>query len=228
MSYVDWKIKGPKIGGCSCDYGCPCEFNGRPTLDDLCEGMEGMLIEEGWFGTGADQIRLDGLKIGARFRWPGAVHEGRGTVQGFVDKSADAAQVDALFKIMSGEEQEPTTVFNIYGSTIETELDPVFADIEFEFDLKARRGRFAVDGVVEFVAEPIRNPVTGLDHFASIVLPSGFEFRSAEMASGRFVSKGEGMEMDRDKRYAALFYAAYGPYGIIDEETKAAMAAALA
>jgi len=228
LSYVDWKIKGPKIGGCSCDYGCPCEFNGLPTLGNLCEGMEGMLIEEGWFGTGADQVRLDGLKVGARFRWPGPVHKGGGMAQGFIDRNATEAQVNALFKILSGEEQEPTTIFNIYGSTIETELEPVFADIDFQWDIKARRGRFAVDGVVEFIAEPIKNPVTGLDHFAQIVLPNGFEFRSAEMASARFVSRGNAMDMDREKRYAALFYAAYGPYGIIADETDAAMAAALA
>lgn len=221
MTYVDWKIKGPKIGGCSCDYGCPCEFNGRPTLDNLCEGMEGMLIEEGYFGD----VRLDGLKIGARFRWPGAVHEGGGTIQGFIDKNASEAQVNALFKILSGEEQEPTTIFNIYGATITTELEPIFADIVFECDIRARSGRFAVDGVVEFIAEPIKNPVTGLDHFAQIVLPNGFEFRKAEMASARFTSRGGGMEMERDKRYAALFYAAYGPHGLIPDETDAAMAA---
>ncbi len=224
MTYVDWKIKGPKIGGCSCDYGCPCEFNARPTLGNLCEGAEAMLIEEGYFGD----VRLDGLKVGARFRWPGAVHEGGGTAQGFVDKNATPEQVDALFKILSGEEQEPTTLFNIYASTIETELDPIFADIVFECDMPARRGRFVVDGVVEFALEPIKNPVTGLDHFAQIVLPHGFEFRTAEMASARFVSKGDGLEMDRGKRYGALFYAAYGPYGIIAEETDAAMAAAMA
>ena len=50
MAYVDWKIKGPKIASCSCDYGCPCEFNGRPT-HGMCEGLEAHLIEEGWFAT---------------------------------------------------------------------------------------------------------------------------------------------------------------------------------
>ena len=38
MAYVDWKIKGPKIASCSCDYGCPCEFNGRPTHGAYCLG----------------------------------------------------------------------------------------------------------------------------------------------------------------------------------------------
>lgn len=39
MAYVDWMISGPKIASCSCDLGCPCEFNGGPT-DPPCEGLE--------------------------------------------------------------------------------------------------------------------------------------------------------------------------------------------
>ncbi len=121
MAYVDWKIKGPKIGACSCDYGCPCEFNGLPS-EGLCEGLEAQRIDEGWFGD----VRLDGLLFAARFHWPGPVHEGRGTVQAVIDKRATPEQIDALSKILDGEEQEPTTIFNIYCSTVETELDPVF------------------------------------------------------------------------------------------------------
>ncbi len=39
MSYVDWMIKGPKFTSCSCDYGCPCEFNALPS-NGVCEGLE--------------------------------------------------------------------------------------------------------------------------------------------------------------------------------------------
>jgi hypothetical protein len=124
MAYVEWMIEGPKLGGCSCDYGCPCEFNGRPTRQS-CEGLEGHLIERGYFGD----VRLDGLIVGARYRWPGAVHEGGGVVQGFIDERANPAQREALFAILGGKEQEPTTVFNSYGSTIAKELDPVFAQL---------------------------------------------------------------------------------------------------
>ncbi len=57
MAYVDWMIKGPKIASCSCDYGCPCEFNAPPTRAP-CEGLECMRIEEGYFAD----VRLDGLR----------------------------------------------------------------------------------------------------------------------------------------------------------------------
>ena len=66
MAYVDWMIRGPKIASCSCNYGCPCEFNAPPT-NPVCEGLEAQRIDEGWFGD----VRLDGLIIGARYRWPG-------------------------------------------------------------------------------------------------------------------------------------------------------------
>lgn len=213
MGYVDWKIRGPKIGACSCDYGCPCEFNGRPT-EGLCEGMEAHRIDEGWFGD----VRLDGLIFAARFRWPGAVHEGGGTAQGFIDSRASEEQIDALGKILGGEEQEPTTLYNIYGSTIETELDPVISVIAFECDFASGTGRFEVPGIMSLALEPIRNPVTGAPHPAKIVLPTGFEFREADVVSADFKASSD-LDMDRHKRYGALTYVAYGPQGLIDEES---------
>jgi hypothetical protein len=213
MAYVDWKISTKTIGTCSCDYGCPCEAMARPTRVP-CEGVMAMEITEGYFGD----VRLDGIRTAGAYRWPGPVHEGKGTWWSIIDKSATEAQVEALFKILGGEEQEPTTGFAIYGSTIENEPDPIFADIEFEWDLEGRKGRFSVSGVLEADIEPIRNPVTGEPHFMSIILPTGFENRGAEMASATFWSKGE-LELKHSKRYASMFFVTYGPYGVIDEES---------
>ena len=213
MAYVDWKISTKTIGTCSCDYGCPCEAMAPPTRLP-CEGVMAMEITEGYFGD----VRLDGIRTAGAYRWPGPVHEGNGTWWSIIDKSASEEQVAALFKILGGEEQEPTTGFAIYGSTIENEPDPIFADIEFDWDLEGRKGRFAVSGVLEADIEPIRNPVTGEPHFMSINLPTGFENRGAEMASATFWSKGE-LELEHSKRYATMFFVTYGPYGIIDEES---------
>ena len=127
MAYVDWMLKTKRLAVCSCDYGCPCEFNAPPTRE-VCEGVEAYEIIEGYFG----EVRLDGLRVAGVFRWPGPVHEGGGAFQVIVDEHATEEQRDALFKIMSGEEQEPTTAFNIYGATIDKEFDPIFASIEFD------------------------------------------------------------------------------------------------
>jgi hypothetical protein len=211
MAYVDWLLRGRKIGTCSCDYGCPCEFLGRPT-NPPCEGLEAMEIEEGYFGS----VRLDGLRFAGSFRWPGAVHEGHGEFQPVMDKRASDEQLEALGKILAGEEQEPTTAFNIYGSTIEKEYEPIIADIEFEWDETKRTARAAVAGVFEARFEPIRNPVTGKPHLAFIRLPEGFEFREAEVVSADLVGT-KSIEFNHQKRYGALARVAYGPYGIIDD-----------
>jgi len=42
-----------------------------------------------------------------------------------------------------------------------------------------------VPGLIHMEAEPIRNPVTGAEHRARIDLPHGFEYRIAEVGSGR-------------------------------------------
>jgi hypothetical protein len=210
MPYTDWLIRGPKIAACSCDYGCPCEFNAPPTRG-WCEGLEAMRIDQGHFGD----VRLDGLVFAAAYRWPGPVHEGGGVVQGFIDERADERQREALGTILSGKEQEPTTVFNIYGSTIERELETVFAPIEFRCDIEARTGGFRVPGHLEMGLEPIRNPVTGQPHRAIIRLPEGFEFREAEVASGDFKGTGE-IAFEHSRRYGALTYVGYGPRGIVE------------
>ena len=213
MSYTDWMIRTKQIGTCSCDYGCPCEFNAPPTRLP-CEGVMAMEITEGYYGD----VRLDGLKTAGAYRWPGPVHEGNGTWWSVVDKVASKEQVDALFTILGGQDQEPSTGFAIYASTIAHEPDPVFADIVFEFDLEKRRGRFFVENVLEADIEPISNPVTGEDHHIAIRPHRGFEFREAEMASASFWSKGE-LDQKHGERYAAMSFVSYGPYGIIPEES---------
>ncbi len=213
MSYIDWMIRTKQIGACSCDYGCPCEFNAPPTRLP-CEGVMAMEITEGFFGD----TRLDGLRVAGVYNWPGPVHEGNGTWLSIMDKAATEEQAEALFKIMGGQEQEPHTGFAIYGSTIEHEPDPIYADIEFQWDLEGCKGRFMVDKILGAQVEPIRNPVTGEPHFISIRPHDGFEFREAEMASATFWSKGE-LEQQYSERFAAISFVSYGPYGIIAEES---------
>lgn len=210
MAYVDWKLHCVKLGTCNCPYGCPCEFNADPVYT-VCEGLEAMEIVDGYFGD----VRLDGLRTAGCFHWPGPVYEGKGTYMPVIDERATEEQVDALFKILGGEEQEPTTVFNIYGATIETEHDPVFAAIDFECDVKGGTGRVAVDGVLEATLEPIKNPVTGDVHRAIITLPTGFEFRDAEVVSANATGYA-GLKFDYEARYGSLWEVTYGPYGIVE------------
>ena len=108
MAYVDWMIKTKQIGACSCDYGCPCEFMAPPTRLP-CEGVMAMEITEGYFAD----VRLDGLRVAGAYHWPGPMHEGNGTWWSVIDKRATEEQVNALFTILGGQEQEATTGFAI-------------------------------------------------------------------------------------------------------------------
>src|SRR2546423_1924811 len=126
--------------------------------------------------------------MGGILQWPGPVHEGHGKCQPFVDERADGEQREALLKIMSGQDTEPmATMFAVFASTLEKVHDPIFAKIDFNVDVEARKGRYAVAGLIESVGEPIKNPVTGAETRARIDLPNGFEYEIAEI--GRSMTK---------------------------------------
>ena len=78
-----WEIKGREFGNCNCSYGCPCQFNALPTHGH-CRGLAVFDIEQGYHGS----TRLDGLKAAGIFRWPGAIHEGKGEGVHIVDRRA--------------------------------------------------------------------------------------------------------------------------------------------
>ena len=57
MATVDWRMHGRYVKNCNCAFGCPCDFNARPTHDH-CQGMFGLHIDQGNFGA----VRLNGLR----------------------------------------------------------------------------------------------------------------------------------------------------------------------
>jgi len=180
MAMTEWFVKAREFSNCNCSYGCPCQFNALPTHGN-CMASIAYQIDEGRFGD----VKLDGLRAVATYKWPGAVHQGNGTMQLIIDERADGKQRDALLRVMSGKEtKDMATVWWVYAAMCPTKLEPLFKPIEFEVDVDARRARLVVPGVVETVGEPIRNPVTGAEHRARIDLPNGFEYRLGEVASG--------------------------------------------
>ncbi len=135
--------------------------------------------------------------------------------QSILDERADDAQRDAILQILSGEHQEPSTMFNIIGSTIAEEKETLVLPIHLNWDWAARSARIEIPGVAVGDFEPIKNPVTGEPHYAMIRLYSGFEFRDAEMASA--TAKGTGdIQFDYRDRYAFLIDTSYGPQGIVE------------
>ena len=131
MADQDWSMKGQWLKNCNCAYGCPCDFNARPTHGH-CEGMVGMRIESGHF----ENIDLSGLHWAAVYHWPGALHEGNGTMQPVIDERADEKQRAALLTILSGLEQNDGTFLHIVSMIVTEVLEPQFVPMEFEFDLE--------------------------------------------------------------------------------------------
>src|SRR5256885_3740176 len=92
-----WTIEADCLQACNCDYGCPCEFSAPPSLG-FCEGMGAWRISRGRYGD----VSLDGLGFAFVARWPGAIHEGNGTVCLLFDERANPQQRDALLQTASG------------------------------------------------------------------------------------------------------------------------------
>lgn len=185
MAPTSWRMSGPSVTNCNCDYGCPCQFNALPTHRQ-CEAISAMHIDTGHFGD----VKLDGLNWVALFHWPGAVHEGNATCQAIVDERADAKQRDALLQILSGQASEPGSTFiQVFASTVTKALEPLFKPIEIAIDVPKRKATIRVPGLIDTGVEPLRNAVTGAESRAQICLPDGFEFTVAEVASGTTKSK---------------------------------------
>ena len=82
-----WTITTDYVETCNCDFGCPCNFSGYPT-GGFCEAIVGYHIRAGRYG----KTKLDGLRWGGMFMWPGPIHEGNGTAMVVVDQSATPEQ----------------------------------------------------------------------------------------------------------------------------------------
>jgi hypothetical protein len=181
MSDALWSIRAKHFANCNCDYGCPCQFNALPT-DRTCRAVVAWDIEEGHYGN----VRLDGLKAVNTYAWPGAVHQGNGEMQSIIDDRANPEQRKALAAVLQGEGAEPgKMMLQIYRAMCSKVHEPMFKPIELSIDVDGRKARLRVAGLLESEVEPIKNPVNGAEHRASIYLPTGKEFHHAEVASGR-------------------------------------------
>lgn len=209
MTDNDWRIRGREFVNCNCELGCPCQFMGRPTHGD-CRAFAAVHVDEGFFGD----TRLDGLSFAMTLQWPGAIHEGNGQGQAFVDERASPEQREALMAILSGETSEPgATFFNVFASTLTKMHDPVFCPITITCDVEGRRASVQVADTIEASGQPIINPVSGEEHQARIDLPHGFEYAVAEVASGR-TSARAGIPLELDASHCHLAHLDIGPRGI--------------
>jgi hypothetical protein len=191
---------------CNCDWGCPCQFNAKPTHGN-CEGVAGYHILNGSYDN---SIKLDGFNMALIASWPGPIHEGHGKASFYIDNRAGGEQFEALSKIITG--KAGGGPFALYASTIEEFQEPKRASVKFQTkdirssvvvfggrgeedddnDRKKRTTTIRREGgekqpkdniLAEAWLEPIRNPVTGRVHRAIIEIPEGFESNRMNQAS---------------------------------------------
>lgn len=208
MAYADWRLEGEWLKNCTCAYGCPCDFNARPTRGD-CQGFLGMRITQGHF----ESTRLDGLSFFAVVSFPGPLHEGNGQLQPIIDERATPEQREALFNIMSGRHSAEGTLFHICSLIVTTMHEPIFAPVSLQFDGEARTARLVIPGVLESDVEPIKNPVTGADHRIQVVMPEGFEHRVGEIASADIRSTGA-IRFETNGSHSTLAHVIQTPQGV--------------
>jgi hypothetical protein len=208
MASADWRLEGEWIKNCNCAFGCPCDFNARPT-NGYCQGLVAMRITKGHY----NDIKLDGLCFAVTVHFPGALHEGNGQAQPILDERASPEQRDALGAILSGEHSDEGTLFNIFSIIVTTMHDPVVAPFEFRFDQKGRTARLVIPGVLETDVEPIKNPVTGTPHRIQVVIPEGFEHRGAEVASANIRSLGA-IKFQTTATHSSLAHVVQTPKGV--------------
>jgi hypothetical protein len=159
-----WKISGTMVQACNCDWGCPCEFNSRPT-EGHCHGTWSWHVKEGHFGS----TPLAGIHFAAACKWPGAIHEGNGECLPILDKRANESQIQAVASLLGGKAGGP---WGIIASTLTKVHEPKV--VEWDFKENGAHSTLRAGDVFHLELTPMTNPISGEPFEASVKLPDGF------------------------------------------------------
>jgi hypothetical protein len=176
QAQVKWSIEADYFQGCSCDYGCPCEFEAPPSRG-FCEGVGAWRINRGNYGN----VSLNGLGLGFIVRFPAAMHLGNGTLGVFIDQRANAQQREALLQIASG--KAGGLPFEIFPMLVTNFLNPQY--VAFQFNVSGKNSSARMGNAASIAFEPIKNPVTGAEESIRVEHGTGFIFKDAEVVSAK-------------------------------------------
>ena len=188
-----WQVSGDVLIACNCDWGCPCNFQARPSLGH-CEGGWVWRIEKGH----VDETRLDGLGVALFSKWPGAIHDGGGTAACYADDRASGAQRTALARLLRGELGGPWGIFIKTYDLADAEFRP------FDLQIAGYATHARIDGVLDLEFQHVRNPVTQAELHPEAVLPEGLIVKRAALAASRVFRLRGRVEYDHSGQYAAF------------------------
>src|SRR5204862_2360104 len=110
-SATKWHFEADYFAFCNCDWGCPCNFNARPTQGN-CHGAGAWRIRRGRFG----ETPLDGVVFAGAYFFPGLIEQGNGTARFYVDEQTTPEQRRAIEAIGSG--RHGGGVFEVFGTLV--------------------------------------------------------------------------------------------------------------
>ena len=189
-----WNLTGTVLISCTCDYGCPCNFNARPT-HGKCEGGWTWIVDTGAFAA----TPLDGLSFSLYAKWPGAIHEGHGEALILVDERANARQRDAIATLMTGEVGGPWATLAWTWPTVHGPKP-----VRYEIELNGRHTRVRAGDSVRVESTTIRNPVSGAEVHPAVVLPEGIVVKRADLGCSAVFRVGDELAMDHSGQYTAV------------------------
>lgn len=187
-----WHLKGLGYEFCNCDFGCGCNFGGFPNSEDgSCRALVGHAIAEGRCGD----VDLSGVRCAMLIAWPKAIHEGNGKAVFVVDPAASDKQVEALAEIYGG--KLGGLPFEILAPTLEV---VGLARNRITIEGSGRKSVLRVEGIGEGRGDTFKNPVTGEEHLADVVLPQGgFIWSRGQCGQGSFRASASGLTVEADR-----------------------------
>ncbi len=201
---VKWSLKGDALGACSCDWGCPCNFDAPPSKG-WCEGGYSFHINQGRHGD----TKLDGLTIGFFIHAPGALHQGNVTGYLLVDEKATPEQRAAIGQIFGGAAGGP---FGALAGLLVKVIGPEFVPVDWHLDGPKSYARFGDRAEMRLAV--IKNPVTGAESGFTLKMTNGLLTNQAEiMASSVLRIRHPELSYDHSGQYGETFKFDYAGEG---------------
>jgi len=169
-----------------------------------------MEITKGHFAD----VDLTGVKMGVVYAWPGPIYEGNGEMQVIIDESASKEQRRALETVLTGgETDDEATHWWVFRAMCPTLHDTIYAPIEMDSDMEARRAKVRIGDVLTSKGRPIKPPHSDGEHRVRIDMPNGIEFSIAEVGSASTRSS-TAIKLDLKDSYGQWHFMKHGPSGV--------------
>lgn len=171
-----WSLEADYFTACNCDWGCPCNFNARPS-EGRCMGLCVWNVLSGRFGN----TDLAGTRFALYYKFPGPVDQGKGTACTYIDGRATPSQKEALESIGTG--KVGGGMIGLFATElVMTWLPTKIVPIDFEF--KDGKGRVRIEGFGEAESDLLSYP-DGTVIRPALDLPHGIEFKQGLMTNAK-------------------------------------------